>query len=701
MGFVNPWLLFGLAALAAPVLIHLVLREEHSGRAFPSLMFVRRIPFELKRRRRLRDRLLLLLRCLALIAIVLAFAAPYFDTGAAPAVARVERDVVLLLDRSYSMAPERRWRRAVAEIRARIDELGDGERAALVAFDDTVRVAADLSADRSRLKAALARLEPGEGRTGLGLAFGAADRILAESRAARRDVVIVSDLQRSALEDTGALPLGETVHLEAVVIDEPVGANAAVIDAQLAPRSGDSVGDTLMVRVRNTGDAALDGAALELEVDGRRVETLPLSLAAAEERTFDLPVVLAADRPVRVRVEVGPDGLAADNRYYAVLAPRRPVVAALLEPDRTRPHHGVFLEEALRLSRAPAVALKRVHPREVDESLLQSVDVLILDDLPLADGSLMDVIAGFVSRGGGLLAVAGPATGTGWPAGGSRFLPGRLGPAVHHGASGVPIRVPADDHPLWAWPGLERGGALSGARVMSSRRLDPGAGDRVVARAGSGAPLLVERVVDTGRVLALATTADPRWGTLALEPGFVPFVHAAVAHLAGRSGFTGAYVAGEVVDLARHAGSLPGAREWRRYLAAGGAVVVETPAGMAPRARPGNGALFTPRAAGIYEAHRSDGRGPSLPFAVNVGRAESLLAAATPAELEARIVRRGAPALTADVRGRRSDAAGAGIAVTWLLLLAGLALMAESLLANRLSGRRAAARRAVPAGAAR
>ena len=74
MGLINPWLLLGLAALSVPVLIHLVQREEQSGLKFPSLMFVRRIRFEIKRRRRIRDPMLLALRCFALAAVVIAFA---------------------------------------------------------------------------------------------------------------------------------------------------------------------------------------------------------------------------------------------------------------------------------------------------------------------------------------------------------------------------------------------------------------------------------------------------------------------------------------------------------------------------------------------------------------------------------------------------------------------------------------------------
>ena len=47
MGFVAPLVLAGLAALAIPVLIHLIQRERKRVVEFPSLMFLRKIPYQL------------------------------------------------------------------------------------------------------------------------------------------------------------------------------------------------------------------------------------------------------------------------------------------------------------------------------------------------------------------------------------------------------------------------------------------------------------------------------------------------------------------------------------------------------------------------------------------------------------------------------------------------------------------------------
>ena len=116
-----PWFLAGLAALGVPVLVHLVHRERKEVVHFPSLMFLERIPYQAVRRQRIRHWLLFLLRCLALALLAIAFARPFLARRGAQLGAALgeARDIVILLDRSYSMEYGDRWRRAVAAARRR------------------------------------------------------------------------------------------------------------------------------------------------------------------------------------------------------------------------------------------------------------------------------------------------------------------------------------------------------------------------------------------------------------------------------------------------------------------------------------------------------------------------------------------------------------------------------------------------------
>src|SRR4051812_37485043 len=100
MAFLTPFFLVGLGAIAIPVLIHLIQRERKRVIEFPSLMFVRRIPYQSVRRRRIRHWALLLMRAAAIALIAAAFARPFMPQGAvAAAGGRGGRPGGVLLDR--------------------------------------------------------------------------------------------------------------------------------------------------------------------------------------------------------------------------------------------------------------------------------------------------------------------------------------------------------------------------------------------------------------------------------------------------------------------------------------------------------------------------------------------------------------------------------------------------------------------------
>src|SRR3954465_2855265 len=112
MNFLAPAFLAGLAAIAVPVIIHLINRERKVVVEFPSLMFLQRIPFRSVRRQKIRHLLLLILRCLAVALLVAAFARPFFAKRRSAIGGSGAREVVILLDRSASMGYANRWDRA-------------------------------------------------------------------------------------------------------------------------------------------------------------------------------------------------------------------------------------------------------------------------------------------------------------------------------------------------------------------------------------------------------------------------------------------------------------------------------------------------------------------------------------------------------------------------------------------------------------
>src|ERR1700746_3150489 len=103
MQFLHFSFLFGLGAMAVPVLIHFVFRMKAPVVLFPSVRFLRQVDRKVARWQKLQGLLLLLLRCLALGILAFALAGRVLKTfGNTPGSAGTA--VAIVLDDSYSMS---------------------------------------------------------------------------------------------------------------------------------------------------------------------------------------------------------------------------------------------------------------------------------------------------------------------------------------------------------------------------------------------------------------------------------------------------------------------------------------------------------------------------------------------------------------------------------------------------------------------
>jgi hypothetical protein len=167
MSFLAPLFFVALAGLAIPVLLHLIQREKKQIRHFPSLMFIRRIPYKSVRRRRIHNWLLLMVRLAALALLVVAFARPFFERQQLAAAGEGAREVVVLLDQSYSLGYGDRWERARQAAYNAIDGLGSRDRGSLVLFSSGAEIATRSvpAGDRDRLRNAVADAKLSAGTT--------------------------------------------------------------------------------------------------------------------------------------------------------------------------------------------------------------------------------------------------------------------------------------------------------------------------------------------------------------------------------------------------------------------------------------------------------------------------------------------------------------------------------------------------------
>lgn len=102
MQFLYPAFLFGLIALAVPVIVHLFYFRRFKTIYFTNVKFLKELKQETSARQKLKNLLVLLMRCLAIAALVFAFAQPFIPTGSA--VKQGLKSVSVFIDNSNSMS---------------------------------------------------------------------------------------------------------------------------------------------------------------------------------------------------------------------------------------------------------------------------------------------------------------------------------------------------------------------------------------------------------------------------------------------------------------------------------------------------------------------------------------------------------------------------------------------------------------------
>src|SRR5215470_11449523 len=149
MGFLNPVFLLGAIIAGLPVLVHLVRRTRAPKVQFPSLMFLRKIEQKTIRKRKLRNLLLLLMRCAALLLLAFAFSRPFF-TGTTPASAAGDRtSTIILVDSSYSMRYGDVFNRARQSALNLVSDAASNEQLAIVSFSKNYQLLMPLKADHA------------------------------------------------------------------------------------------------------------------------------------------------------------------------------------------------------------------------------------------------------------------------------------------------------------------------------------------------------------------------------------------------------------------------------------------------------------------------------------------------------------------------------------------------------------------------
>ena len=578
MSFLAPLFLLGAVAVVGPILLHLIRRTTRRRVPFSSLMFLGPTPPRVRRRSRLEHVFLLLLRCLVLGLLALAFARPLFQHARPIASVRSpSRSVVVLVDRSASMRRENLWAQAQEAVRNVLNDLPAADEAALCTFDRHVQPVVSFlqwngrpASERvEQCLAPLRALGPGWAATDLGHALVGAAELLEETGAgldantpAAKQIVVVSDFaggSRLAGLQGYEWPEGVEVVLRPVQVKRSTNAGLQPLsesddDSGREPGSqgprvrvsnvSESTRENFRVGWVRTGQSALPEAGVEVYVP------------AGASRVVALPEPSSGQAPSRLVLQG--DDQEFDNTAYIVTAPpeRLTIVYVGRESAGDPAEPFFYLERALQRTRRQELDLVLVPAAAVQATnRLEEAALVIVADV-LSGAALERVRQLVVGGRTALFLLKTPAialTLNSWP---------ELGQVTcEEGQSAGYVLLAQIDfqHPLFLPFAEARYSDFTKIHFWKHRHLavDRLPGARVLAAFENGAPALVEFRVGRGTLLVLTSGWHPVDSQLALSTKFVPLLYSLLQQSAGLKAEPSRFSVGDDVLLSVRFGSGP------------------------------------------------------------------------------------------------------------------------------------------------
>lgn len=404
--------LFGALAVIGPIVAHLLSKPRFRRVPFTMLRFLRAGQSHSHSRRRLRDLLILLLRCAIVVLIAILFAQPVLHVKATP---KVQKAVIhLALDDSMSMA-YRDGSRTLFErmIEKALDHVRQAPEDAAFNICGLASGRSSQGLTKSEAITAIKQLTVVSAGVRLADFFSALGQA---GRAAGPDAmisaVLLSDFTPSILREFEQIQTPATVeeiYCEPIMPDKPAE-NTAIVAARVAGLIGDTL--NLDVTVAHYGPTQRECTVTAGLPDHRSLCKQELSLAPGQHRAVRLQMGLSTglhrpDQPcLPIELSVSQeDGLAEDDTFrIAVYVPRATQTNVVLVHRAEE----TFLFETAIQALSNSGSLERLSLTKVPQGRLTTRDldgasIAVFSSLPAGPSVRAGDLKAFAQRGGRLI----------------------------------------------------------------------------------------------------------------------------------------------------------------------------------------------------------------------------------------------------------------------------------------------------------
>jgi hypothetical protein len=564
MTFLNPFVLFGLAAAGIPILLHLLNIRKLRTIEFSTLTFLKELQKSKMRKVRIRQWLLLILRTLIVIFIVLAFSRPALQGTLAGLGTHAKTTIVIILDDSYSMSLHNDrgpyLKQAQTSALSLADLLKEGDDALFIRLSDLPQATiTEPTHDIQRLRDAIRQTETSYKHRTVEEALRLASHLLQQSKNFNKEIYIFTDNQKTSVidqhtaEGTSQAPklFEPSVRLFFVPLADQPFENIGIEKVEIPPtlfQKGKPF--TVKADVRNYGTALVQNHLVNLFLDGSRVMQKSVTIEGGRHAFVEFIAIPQRAGFISGRVELEEDTFDGDNdRYFTIDVPER--VSVLLSSSDTK--SSMYIRLALTAHNEDAastpLALTEIPPQQLTYSALVRADVLLLSNVAALSPLQADQLTEFLSQGGGIILIPGSLVNVEQY---NSFLLPKLGlpplvPFEKQKTPGTSLSFEKIDfgHPVFQGmfetsAGVQKENkGVESPKIFISTRFTSEKEIRSIISLSDGTPFLWEKIsgnapgrTASSHILGFAVAANAEWSDFPVKGIFVPLLYQTILYAA-------------------------------------------------------------------------------------------------------------------------------------------------------------------------
>ena len=513
MRFLYPNMLWGLFALLIPILIHLFNFRRHKLVYFSNTAVLRSIQQENAKTRKLKYLVTLLLRCLFIAALVLAFAFPYMPEKQLN-INTEENLVGVYIDNSMSMKGQSQRTTLIEDARQSakdlVQKLNPSNR--YILMTNSFEIQNEYPMNQEEMLDQLDRMNLDGAPVPMGEVMDRFEMLVKQHGLASSTLFVYSDFQRNTF-DLSAVKADTSMQVVVVPMMPEFKTNIYIDSVWLAsPIVQPGLTNDLNVRVVNQGDKAVKGLPVTFTMNGTMAASTTVDLEKNGSQEVVMQFVVDGTGDQRCSVSLNDHPITFDDTYNFVLGVKPSLSVIELGNEAT--------SCALLFDDDEQFRYTLMEPSRFDLDQLAKAQFIIVNETAKLNETLQQALLNCVADGAAMLVFPSKDDPKN-----NALLVNKLGLSVIElDTNATVVQDLAIRHEFFSDVILDMPQHADLPKVKKHLSVRSNGVPSTLLVLQNGEPMLFSETVGQGQVFVMTTTLDPKWSDLADHSLFVPMM---------------------------------------------------------------------------------------------------------------------------------------------------------------------------------